>query len=605
MKKSVKLFCLALVVLLLSSIVVKGVDTSWGSVDVKTASTISPNGYRMSYKTYIPKSATPTDPAPAIVYMVGGGASLDESSMLAIEASRRGYIVIVTDVPGNGQSEPIINSKGGLSGSGDVVPVNSMGEGLNYTAASLEIVKSLTVTDQSQLVFAGHSMGGYYTSIMSQKYADEITACLILGTFGFSGNVEEPTDFNYALILGEGDESSLYRTTNFRTLSEAVQSPGMKALFGVAEHEEIEIGKLYGNYADQTARVVYTPNTMHMLEPDSSTVAKLFLKELMASTTAPNNIGASSLVFWIKDVAMLVAFLDFALLLFALVQMLLDTKVFAGLVLDRETRYIGYQPKSKAWYAATVALTVICGCLYIIGYQYYSNFPVVSKLGNAGGKSLWSVATAILLLIYMLVFHFTQGKKNQATAGDYGLATKDGKGFDFKYILKSILFAFTVFAIVYSIFVFYATYTGCNIHVVWFNNELALLEPTKVRYKFIPILLFMYAFIFMNAMAQKTISGHENNVKKEVIFTNLVGTLVMLLMFAAFVFALLVPHICLFAKNRGCFGAETLLGVSVGFWMINMSCYYLNKKTKSIWPGTITAAVLMTWMCIFATGMNF
>ena len=109
----------------------------------------------------------------------------------------------------------------------------------------------------------------------------------------------------------------------------------------------------------------------------------------------------------------------------------------------------------------------------------------------------------------------------------------------------------------------------------------------------------------MNAMAQKTISGHENNVKKEVIFTNLVGTLVMLLMFAAFVFALLVPHICLFAKNRGCFGAETLLGVSVGFWMINMSCYYLNKKTKSIWPGTITAAVLMTWMCIFATGMNF
>ena len=37
-----------------------------------------------------------------------------------------------------------------------------------------------------------------------------------------------------------------------------------------------------------------------------------------------------------KDVAMLVAFLDFALLLFALVQMLLDTKVFAGLVLDRE-----------------------------------------------------------------------------------------------------------------------------------------------------------------------------------------------------------------------------------------------------------------------------
>ena len=54
-----------------------------------------------------------------------------------------------------------------------------------------------------------------------------------------------------------------------------------------------------------------------------------------------------------------------------------------------------------------------------------------------------------------------------------------------------------------------------------------------------------------------------------------------------------------------CFGAETLLGVAASFWMINLSCYYLNKKTNSIWTGTITASVIMTWLCIFATGMNF
>lgn len=605
MKKPFKLLCIALAILLLSAIVIKGVDTSWGSVSVKEASAISPNGYLMSYKLYVPDSATPDKPAPAIVYMVGGGASLDESSMLAIEASRRGYIVIITDVPGNGKSEPIVNSKGGLSGSGEVVPINSMGEGLNYTAEAIEIVKSLAVTDKSQLVLAGHSMGGYYTSIVAQQYADEITACLVLGTFGFSGKVEEPTNFNYALIIGQGDESILYRTTNYSTLSEAIQNPGLKTLFGVAETDEIEIGKVYGDYASQTARVVYTPNTMHMLEPDSAAVAKLFLNELTASTAAPNAIGSSSLVYWIKDVAMLVAFLDFALLLYALVQLLLETKVFSGLVLQREARYIGYQPKSGPWYIATVVLAVICGCLYILGYQYYSKFPIVSKLGNAGGKSIWSVGTAILLLIYLIVFHMTQGRKNGANVGDYGLATTDSKGFSIKYILKCLAFAFTVFAIVYGLFVFYATFTHCNIHVVLFNNELALLEPTKVRYKFIPILLFMYAFIFVNAIAQKTISGSENNTVKEIIFTNLVGTIAMLLAFAAFVIGLLGPHVCLFAANRGCFGAETLLGVAVGFWMINLSCYYLNKRTKSIWAGTMTAAVLMTWMCIFATGMNF
>ena len=331
MKRNLKLFCIALAILMIAAIVVKGVDTSWGAVSVKRASEVSPNGYLMNYKLYIPKFATPENPAPALVYMVGGGASLDESSMIAVEASRRGYIVMVTDVPGNGMSEPIISTAGGFSGSTSAVPINSMSEGLAYTARSAEIVKSLNMTDKSQLVFGGHSMGGYYTSVMAQQYADEIKACLILGTYGFSGKLENATNFNYALIVGEGDESVLSRTTGYRTLTDATQSPALKQMFGVREEEEIENGKVYGSYEDQTARVLYTPNTMHMLEPDNAGVAKLFLTELEKSTVAPKSIPASNLVYWVKDVAMLVAFADFTLLLFALVQMLLETSMFSGL----------------------------------------------------------------------------------------------------------------------------------------------------------------------------------------------------------------------------------------------------------------------------------
>lgn len=605
MKKNLKLFCIALAILMIAAIVVKGVDTSWGAVSVKRASEVSPNGYLMNYKLYIPKSATPENPAPALVYMVGGGASLDESSMIAVEASRRGYIVMVTDVPGNGMSEPIISTAGGFSGSTSAVPINSMSEGLAYTARSAEIVKSLNMTDKSQLVFGGHSMGGYYTSVMAQQYADEIKACLALGTYGFSGKLENATNFNYALIVGEGDESVLSRTTGYRTLTDATQSPALKQMFGVREEEEIESGKVYGSYEDQTARVLYTPNTMHMLEPDNAGVAKLFLTELEKSTVAPKSIPASNLVYWVKDVAMLVAFADFTLLLFALVQMLLETSMFSGLVLKRENRYVGYKPKTKGWYVATVVLVLLCGCLYILGYMYYSQLPIVSKLGNAGGKSTWSLFTGILLAAYVVVFHMTMGKKNGASAADYGLATSDSGKFSIVYILKSLVFALTTFAVVYGLFCAYFTYTGCNIHVVWFNSEMLPLEPTKVRYKFIQILLFMFAFIFTNSIAQKTISGYQNNVVKEYVQTSLVGTAGMLVTFVAFVGALLIPHVCLFAANRGCFGAETLLGVAASFWMINLSCYYLNKKTNSIWTGTITASVIMTWLCIFATGMNF
>ena len=173
------------------------------------------------------------------------------------------------------------------------------------------------------------------------------------------------------------------------------------------------------------------------------------------------------------------------------------------------------------------------------------------------------------------------------------------------YILKSLLFGLTVFAIVYAIYMYYVTFTQCNAHVVLFCTEISPIEPTKLIYKGLPIFLMMFCFIFVNAMAQKTIVGKSGSMVKDIILTNIVGTAGFVVLFAFFVGFLLGPHICLFAKNGGCYGAETLLGVAFSFWMINTSVYYLNKKTNSIWPGTITAAVLMTWMSVYATGMTF
>ena len=240
---------------------------------------------------------------------------------------------------------------------------------------------------------------------------------------------------------------SLYRTTNYRTLSEAIQAPSSKGLFGVGENEDIEVGKLYGNYADQSARIIYTPNTMHMLEPDSAECMRLFLHELEASTTAPKSMSNASFTYWIKDIAMFVVFADLSLILFALVQLLLGTEFFSSLVLERENRYIGFEPKSGPWVAAVAFLTFACCCLYIFGYQYYSKLPIVGKLGNAGGKCVWSVLTGMVLAVYLIIFHIIRGKKNGAVAGDYGLATTSASGFSPMYLLKCLAFGGTVFAI--------------------------------------------------------------------------------------------------------------------------------------------------------------
>ena len=92
---------------------------------------------------------------------------------------------------------------------------------------------------------------------------------------------------------------------------------------------------------------------------------------------------------------------------------------------------------------------------------------------------------------------------------------------------------------------------------------------------------------------------------KELLLVDIYGTLGMLIVYFVFVVCLLGPHICLFATNYGHFGAEALLGIASGFWVINTPCLYLSKKTHSVWPSVIVACLIMTWFSIFASGMTF
>lgn len=612
MKKSLKTLCIAIVILLACTFIIKAVDTSLGGVSVKRGKLLSDNGYLVSYKIYTPKSATANNPAPAIIYAPGGGSSVDDSSMFAIESSRRGYVFIVVDVPGNGQSEPILSTSGGGMGDDDsnIIPVNSLEEGFKYYGYGIELAKSLVNVDTSKLIMSGHSMGGFYTTTTAQSYHDDISLVIAVGNGGFEGDVAGATDFSYALLVGQGDEAALAGTTGNRTLSDGLQTENMHTLFGVPMDQEIEIGRVYGDFANGTGRVIYSPNTMHYLEPASSSICTAYLDVLAMSTGVTDVLASGSHIYWIKDAAMLIMYIGISLLILALAMILLDTRFFGALKLETcGTQYIGVKQKSLPWFITVIALTVGCGAMIIWSYQNYSNYPIVNTLGNAGGKGMWSVCTGLLLAIYIVLFHVFYGRKKKYTARDYGLATSDTKAFDIVYLVKAILFAITIFAIMYGLFQIFVQYTDSSIHFNAFNSDIALIENTRMAYKFFPVLLVNLPFIFANFIAIKTVVGSEDEsvrgFVKELLLVNVVGTLGMLLIFVIFVIALLGPHICLFAENFGHFGAEALLGIAAGFWVINTPCLYLSKKTHSVFPGVCVATIIMTWFSIFATGMLF
>lgn len=607
-----RVLTLAVIILLICTFVIKAVDTSMGSVTVKRGKLISDIGYLASYKIYIPDSATAESPAPAIIYGPGGGSSVDDASMFAIEASRRGIVFIAVDVPGNGQSEPILaTTGGGMSEDGsNIVPVNSLEEGFKYYGYGIELAKSLNFVDNTKLIMSGHSMGGGYTTTTSQTYQDDIFLEIAVGNGGFGGDVNANTDFSYALIVGTGDEAALASTTGHRTLSECTQSPEMHTLFGVPEGEEIEIGKVYGDFTNETGRIVYTPASLHYLEPTNSGVCTNYLEVLEMATGVNGGLAPTNHVYWIKELAMLVMYAGISILLLGLVMALLETEFFSTLQLKtKSAAYLGVCKNSPAWYVTFAALTVVCGMMVIWSYQNYSAYPIVNTLGNAGGKGMWSVSTAILLAVYLIGFHLVRGRKQKYSYRDYGLATSDTKAFDIVYILKAVLLALVVFTILYGLLLTFIQFTDNTIHFNAFNGEIAAIEDTRMVHKFLPVLLVMFPFILVNFIVSKTVTGSEEEglrpFLKELLTLNIYGTLGMLIVYIVFVACLLGPHICLFTTNYGHFGAEALLGIASGFWVINTPCLYLSRKTRSVWPGVIVASVIMTWFSIFASGMTF
>ena len=94
-KKTAKIFlCLSLVLMLLCGIVVSAVQTSGGKVVMKELNIETDSGYTMSAYLLIPKTATPDNPAPAIVTSHGYLNNKEMADANYVELARRGFVVL-------------------------------------------------------------------------------------------------------------------------------------------------------------------------------------------------------------------------------------------------------------------------------------------------------------------------------------------------------------------------------------------------------------------------------------------------------------------------------------------------------------------------------
>lgn len=346
-------------------------------------------GNTMSALLYVPANATAQIPAPGILAVHGYINSRETQDGFAIEFARRGYVVLALDQTGHGYSDPpsFANGFGGPDG--------------------LAYLRSLPFVDKENIGLEGHSMGGWTVLAAAAAMPNDYKSMVLEGSstgkpFAAEGTTSWPR--NTALVFAQYEE--------FPDLMWGVQlardvttSPKLWALFGT--QGAVEPGKVYGDPANGTARVLYTPAMTHPAEHISHEAIGYsldwFAKTLKGGTPRP----VDDQIWFRKEIGTLIALIGFVALVIGTFDGLLEAQMFSRLRLPAVAD--GTMPPHQAasgrrWTTAFILSAFIPALTYYPAFALGGTFVTPSAIlpqGITNQILVWAIVNGLITLALM------------------------------------------------------------------------------------------------------------------------------------------------------------------------------------------------------------
>ena len=346
-------------------------------------------GNTMSALLYIPSNATAQTPAPGVLAVHGYINSRETQDGFAIEFSRRGYVVLAIDQTGHGYSDPpaFANGFGGPDG--------------------LAHLRSLDFVDKNNIGLEGHSMGGWAILAAATAMPNDYKSTVLEGSstgkpFAAEGTPSWPR--NVALVFAQYEEFSNLMW-GIERARDVTQSPKLWALFGT--QGPVEPGKVYGDIAQGTARVLYTPAITHPAEHISHQAIGYsldwFARTLQGGTPRP----PEDQIWFRKELGTLVALIGFVALLLGVFDGLLELPTFSHLRLPEiadGTMPAHFAAKGQRWTVAFVLSAFIPALTYYPAFALADAFVKPSAFlpqGVTNQVMVWAVINALIALALM------------------------------------------------------------------------------------------------------------------------------------------------------------------------------------------------------------
>ncbi|WP_022719849.1 S9 family peptidase [Rhodopseudomonas sp. B29] len=361
MKRHWTLAALGAVLILGGALLAHFIQTS-GGIRIEDVRFKGAKGNTMSALVYIPAGATEQTPAPGILAVHGYINSRETQDGFAIEFARRGYVVVAIDQMGHGYSDPPTYAYG-FGGP----------DGLRY-------LLSLPYVDKANIGLEGHSMGGWTVLAAASAMPDAYKAIVLEGSstgkpFAAEGTPTWPR--NLAVVFSQYDEFSgiMWGSEYAKNVP---QAPKLQKVFGVTA--PIEPGKVYGDIAQGTGRVLYTPAITHPSDHFSEEAIGYSLDWFAKTLSGGKPLQASDQIWRWKEIGTLIAFIGFIVLLLGTFDLLLATSPFAALRLTTADRG-GSAPAQTdgRWWAAFWLTALIPAITYYPAFALGNTFLPASK----------------------------------------------------------------------------------------------------------------------------------------------------------------------------------------------------------------------------------
>jgi Co/Zn/Cd efflux system component len=465
----------------------------------------TPDGQNLVYDLYKPSIATENDKQPFIVVVPGFQRSKEALSNIAIELSRRGYVVALIDPYAQGMSSSSLSR----------LAATTQGYGM-FALVDYAYAENFSFIDINKIGSTGHSMGGNAAIRGADYFGKEAIRS------GKKSKLDSVYISGYVLTLQEnilrdsksnmGVSYALYDEGAFRNDLQGWDAGNMKiapeslrtvnsVLPKDKKVTEVELGKYYGERSNNTLRVIFNEELLHPFQPYNKEATKNQLDYFDKVFGAPISINSNNQIWQYKELFTLINMIVSLLMLIPIAKLFLSLNFYKDIVKDIPASLPEQTSKSKMIFWSVFFLSALIACISFIPMVdvakilFYESanreltwfFP--QRMNNS--VMLWAAFNGSIGLVIFFLSYYFFGRHHGVNTNSWGLQINKVEFF------KTIMLGLSIFICYYLIlyfvyFLFHVDYRFWFMGVRIFQPEMLL-----VLVMYFPL---FFIFFFSNSL---------------------------------------------------------------------------------------------------------